>query len=130
MNPEMPSSIWAIRDFGWDDCSYTWNDEPVECPRTGRQPTEYIRAETWRDFDKERPAEEGIQVWAHTVGLGPHPSILEPSVILDFSNDSARVQVLKTYRSLDGTIRINCSAAQRVTHWMPYHVPAPPEVKS
>jgi hypothetical protein len=52
VNSEMPSSIWAIRDFGWDDCSYTWNDEPVECPRTGRQPTEYIRRDTvpaWHD---------------------------------------------------------------------------------
>lgn len=80
----------------------------------------------WIRFDEQRPPCADVKVWAYTVGHGPRASIWGDSFIVDFSHFKPQVEVIKTYKSTDGTIRINCSAARIVTHWMPYHEPSPP----
>ena len=82
----------------------------------------------WIEFDKQRPAEVGVEVWAWVVGIGPHPSILDPGEIVDIPV-TPKAKVCKTYRSSRDGIRINCAGCERVTHWMPYHVPTAPDVE-
>jgi len=80
----------------------------------------------WINYDEERPPCVGVEVWAWVVGYGPQASMLEPTCIVDVKV-TPHAKVCRTYRSLGDGIRINCGGAERVTHWMPYVVPGPPE---
>jgi len=87
---------------------------------------ERMKRDQWIRIDEQCPPVADMKVWAHLIGYGPQPCILEPERTVDFSSMKPRIEVLKTYLSNDGSIRVNCSAAHIVTHWMPYHEPLPP----
>ena len=89
-----------------------------------------MATDQWIRFDEQRPPCADVKVWAYTVGHGPMPCLLEPGTTVDFSHLKPQVEVLKTYKSADDTIRINCSVARMVTHWMPYYEPSPPSAEA
>jgi hypothetical protein len=75
----------------------------------------------WISVDVEMPKEEDREFWCW---LGPNDGILASDGTLIKAAFANYMKIVKTYRSVDGSIKFSCGCLEKVTHYQP--LPSPP----